>query len=565
MPATGNHVTGAWSANIVSWSDGTIDAQTGLSHQVFPLHAALLPDGRVMSYGMHTYLGPNRRKFDFDIWTPPSSASPDQADPVAALVGATDPSRHLILPTGINTHLFCSAQILVPTTGELVIAGGDVWTDAEGGASNVGTNEVNVFRPTADNMVPNPGGSMAGARWYATPTTLPNGEMYIQGGTDGAAVYGGGVPVTTTIVEIRNPDTGLFRTLSGFTTADARFQNNYPRNWIAPDGKIFGWDHQQMYRIDWSGNGSLTFLEDSGIPWHNGWAATSTAVMYRPGKILQVGGVVADFANDPGARDGLESQIIDINAMTPGSAMTIAPTITYGPRIHDKRQWANTTVLPDGKVVLMGGSANNVLDDQSDWSKRGKDALTVEIFDPDANGGNGSWTQGPAQQRFRLYHSIAILLPNGTVLSAAGGWPGPQTFMDGEIYYPPYLFNADGSYATRPRLLSARQANRALVAGGIPQSVQPSAALEVESPDAADVARVTIVKTGSVTHSYNFEQRYIELGNAAAGTLTRDGNLIRVNLPTNRFETTPGYYMVFLLNANGVPSEAQVIRIEPVQ
>ena len=72
----------------------------------------------VMSYGMHTYLGPNQRKFDFNIWSPP----------VGSLSGAHEPERHLILPTGINTHLFCSAQILIPSTGELLISGGDVGT-----------------------------------------------------------------------------------------------------------------------------------------------------------------------------------------------------------------------------------------------------------------------------------------------------------------------------------------------------------------------------------------------------------------------------------------------------
>ena len=554
MPARGSNVYGAWSPNVIHWGDSKLDGQTRRPKEVFPLHAALLPDGRVMSYGMHTYLGPNQRKFDFNIWSPP----------VGSLSGAHEPDRHLILPTGINTHLFCSAQILIPSSGELLISGGDVWKDAAGAASNAGTNEVNIFRPTADDMIPNPGGRMGEARWYGTPTTLPNGEMYIQGGTDGSAVYGGGIPVTAKTVEIRNPDSGLFRTLTNVSTEDYRFQNNYPRNWIAPDGKIFGWDHHQMYRIDWAGAGSLTWLEDTGIPWHNGWATTSSAVMFRPGKILQVGGVEADFANDPGARDGFETQIVDINAMVPGAPATTAPTITYGPRIHQKRQWANVTVLPDGKVVLMGGSEHNVLDDQNDWSKRGRDSLNVEIFDPDANGGAGAWTLGPTQQRYRLYHSIALLLPNGTVLSAAGGWPGPSDWYDGEIYYPPYLFNADGSYATRPTLTSVRQANRAFVGSDMPQSAAPSAVLELQTPDAANVSRITIVKTGSVTHSNNFEQRFIEVGNArdASKPITRDGNKLRVTLPANRFETPPGYYMAFVLNAKGVPSEAKIFRIE---
>ena len=285
--------------------------------------------------------------------------------------------------------------------------------------------------------------------------------------------------------------------------------------------------------------------------------------MFRPGKILQVGGVAGDFKNDPDAREGFDTQIVDINAMVPGAPAATAPTITYGPRIHQKRQWGNVTVLPDGKVVLMGGSENNVLDDQNNWNKRGRDSLNVEIFDPDANGGRGSWTLGPAQQRFRLYHSIALLLPNGTVLSAAGGWPGPADWYDAEIYYPPYLFKADGSYATRPTLTSVRQANQPFVGGDMPQSVAPSTTIELDSPNAADVARITIIKTGSVTHSNNFEQRFIELGNVndAAKPIRRDGTRLRVSLPANRFETPPGYYMAFMIDSKGVPSEAKIFRI----
>ena len=92
----------------------------------------------------------------------------------------------------------------------------------------------------------------------------------------------------------------------------------------------------------------------------------------------------------------------------------------------------------------------------------------------------------------------------------------------------------------------------------------PSSQIELDTPDAANVSRITIVKTGSVTHSYNFEQRFIELGNVndASKPIQRDGNRLRVSLPANRFETTPGFYMAFVINAQGVPSEAKIFRIE---
>lgn len=563
VPSRGSPVTGAWSPTILPWSDSP-GATVG---KVLPLHAALLADGRVLSYGQNT-LG--KHEFLYDIWQPPKGD----------FNGAEDPSRHTVLPTGITTHLFCSSQILIPSTGQLLISGGDIWNDLNGaqpettGASNKGNNEANLFTPgplsgasRGGTMARNAAGGMYEGRWYATPTTLPNGEMYIQGGTDGTAVYGGGIPVTATRAEIRNPVTGAFRVLTGFSTVD--LQNNYPRNWIAPDGRIFGWDHQQMYRIDWRGIGSRTTLADTGIPWHNGWATTSTSVMFRPGRILQVGGVEADVVNDPlASKDGLQTHIVDINAWTPGSALSTAPpAITRGPDISQRRQWANATVLPDGKVVLMGGSERNVLEDPANnYANRGKDSLFVEIFDPDADGGRGSWTVGPSQKRFRLYHSIALLLPNGTVLSAAGGWPGPRDFFDGEIYYPPYLFDADGNLATRPALAGVREAGKPLLGSDVPHPVDATKWLELETPDAEDIRRITIVKTGSVTHSFNFEQRFLELGNVDDGDkpILREGSRLRVKLPANPYETPPGYYMAFAINSKGVPSEARIFLVNPV-
>ena len=68
-----------------------------------------------------------------------------------------------------------------------------------------------------------------------------------------------------------------------------------------------------------------------------------------------------------------------------------------------------------------------------------------------------------------------------------------------------------------------------------------------------------------MTHSYNFEQRFIELGKAGdpARPIERNGAKLRVRLPANPYETTPGFYMAFVLDDKGVPSEAKIFRIEP--
>ena len=510
VPSTGSATVGAWSPTVMQWTDGS-------GKSVLPLHMALLADGRVMSYGTHDGTPDGSFQFLYDVWQPP----------VGNLSNPDAYSSHMTLPTGIDTHLFCSAQILIPTTGQLLINGGDNWDANAQGNENVGTTEISMYTPGTN--VLQKAGNMNQPRWYGSPLTLPNGETYIQGGTDGRSVFGGGPPVVATQAEIRNPVTGTFRLLNGFNTSD--LDNNYPRNFVGPDGKIFGFDHNQMYRIDPFANGGqgsrVNLYNDN---WTHGWTGTSTAVMFRPGKILQVGGLGG--WNGSGYEDGRTPTIIDINGPT--------PVMTDTPKMSQKRNWANATVLPDGKVAVMGGSEENVLNDQTNWTT-GQVGYRVEIYDPVAN----TWTLGPAQQRMRLYHSVAMLLPNGTVLSAAGGWPGPQLNRNAEIWYPPYLYKADGTYAARPTIDTATTV------------ANPSTTLTLTSPNAASISKVTIVKTGSVTHSFNFEQRFVELN------FSRNGATISAQLPSNRFETPPGFYMIFAIDANGVPSEAKIVRINP--
>jgi Domain of unknown function (DUF1929) len=143
----------------------------------------------------------------------------------------------------------------------------------------------------------------------------------------------------------------------------------------------------------------------------------------------------------------------------------------------------------------------------------------------------------------RLYHSTALLLPDATVLTMAGGSPGPQRNLNAEIYYPPYLFDSDGQRATRPVIQSA------------PAGLKPGAKFTIGTSASASIGRVVLVKTGSVTHSFNFDQRYLPL------QFTRPtANTLQATVPALG-RTPPGYYLLFILNNRGVPSEAAIVRI----
>ena len=143
----------------------------------------------------------------------------------------------------------------------------------------------------------------------------------------------------------------------------------------------------------------------------------------------------------------------------------------------------------------------------------------------------------------RLYHSSALLLPDGRVLISGGGRFDDVTVstdqFSGELFSPPYLFKGP-----RPVITSA------------PGALQYGQAFTVQTPDASRVAKVSLVRFGSVTHSANTGQRYVTLSFTQAGSQS-----LTVTAPANADLATPGNYMLFVVDTNGVPSVAAELRL----
>ncbi|HEY5780352.1 MAG TPA: galactose oxidase-like domain-containing protein [Lysobacter sp.] len=471
LPASGDPVRGTFSP-VIPWP-------------LVGIHAVLTADGRVLSYGTKTS-GLQTAYFVYDVWDPQLGLGLD---------------AHNVLPNNTAVDIFCNAQILLPS-GDIEMYGGDILLP-QGFSANKPNDDSAIFRASDDSLVRTQ--KMNRKRWYASATMLPNGEVLVQGGAGGQD-----------LAEVRAND-GSYRLL---TSADTSYlAAYYPRNFVAPDGWVFGNDYTQMFKINPSGTGVIA--RAGKFPANAG--ASSSAVMFRPGKILQMGG-----GPDKNTASKL-AHIIDINPATP----TVSPvqSMTY------RRHWPNATVLADGLVWVEGGStANN--------NPVNGVAYTSEIFDPATN----SWSLGATAQQMRLYHSAALLMPDATVLTLGGGAlggenPGPQLNLNAEIYYPPYLFNSDGTPASRPIISTA------------PMSVSPATKFRIGTSDPSDINRVTLLKTGSVTHSFNMDQRFLQL------PFTVDGGELEVTLPANAYETPPGFYMVFIINDDGVPSEATMMRI----
>ncbi|HSC14864.1 MAG TPA: putative Ig domain-containing protein [Gammaproteobacteria bacterium] len=460
LPAAAQpHLDGVWS-QVHGWP-------------LIPVHAVMTPEGRVLSYGTKGD-GTQTGFFIYDLWDP--SVGPS--------------GGHTTLDNRTATDIFCSSQVIMPQTGDILIAGGDNWTGT--GTTNTGNNNSNVF-DSDGNTLTRSAVNMNRARWYSSSTVLVNGDIYIQGGSGG-----GDFP------EVRQQN-GSFRLLS--TAGTSGYDTSFPRNFLAPDGRVFGYDTAgRMYYVNAGGTGSLT--PQGQLPSANaGW--TSGAAMFRPGKILQMGG------------NSNAATVIDINGPVPIATPTQS--------MSTKRMWVSATVLPDGKVLATGGS--EVENQLTGVNNR------AEIWNP----ATGTWRLGTAGARARLYHSGALLLPDATVLVSGGGAPGPQVNTNAEIYYPPYLFDASGSFAIRPRITSW------------PSTAEAGDALTLEVE--GDVTRVTLAKTGSTTHSVNMDQRFVEL------PVTRSGTTVSAQLPARATDAPPGFYMMFAVDSAGVPSTAKMLRI----
>lgn len=445
---------------------------------ILPIHMSLLPDGRLMSYGTDT-AGQQGGSWVYDVWTPSAG---------------TGASSHSVLANSTHGDIFCSIQNVSPVTGKLLIFGGDNVTN--GNTTNVGNNGLRVFDPIT-NTLTDATQQMQFPRWYASATTMPNGEVVIQGGSS---------PFVET-PEVYNPGTATWRTLTGAASAGIYGKRAaYPHTWLAPNGKIFGVAGNEMYELDPIGIGSIRSLGLLSQA-HWGW---STSVMYAPGKVMIIGG-----------SDTTAVTLIDINGPT--------PVVTIGNRInHGRRDFAQATVLPNGKVLLSGGTAND--------SYNPADAVTVtEIFDP----ATGVWTDDATHVDPRYYHSGALLMPDGTVVVSGGGSPGPALYMNAEIYRPAYL-----QATVRPTFST----NLTVARFGRNYSLSV--------PRNVTISKVTLVRLGASTHGVNFEQRYVEL------SMTQSRRQVSVQFPTNANTLPPGYYMMTVVDQNGTPSVAKIINVK---
>lgn len=423
-------------------------------------------------------------------------------DAAAETIAVHDRTRAAVWDPATNTHtrvdvigenIFCAGYSHLPD-GSLFTAGGNLNAALDGIRS---TYTFNPFAPAWRR-----GPDMQQGRWYPSVTPLANGELLITAGGPNLA-------------EVRQTD-GTLRTLS-----NARLGlPSYPWMQVAPNGTVFYAGPSQALRsLDTSGAGAWQSHRDRD----DVFRTYGSYAMFDIGKILVAGG----------EKSVKSAYVLDINDDTPGVSRTA--DMANGRRQH------NLTVLADGSVLATGGNNNGAA-----GIDKAASVYTAELWLPNS----GTWRTLASNQRPRQYHSTALLLPDGRVLSSGGGICGDCLRIgylerNAEIFSPPYLFKKDGSgqLATRPSIAS------------VYEQIGYDQPFAITTAQANRIAKVALVRLSSVTHSVDQEQRYVPL------TFTRGDGILSARAPVNANIAPPGYYMLFIIDSDGVPSVAKMVQV----
>jgi Domain of unknown function (DUF1929)/Glyoxal oxidase N-terminus/Bacterial Ig-like domain (group 2) len=456
-----------------------------------PIHDALLPNGEVL------------------VVTGSGSCAPNvKGCPTGPPYGPTNGGGALLMDpfTGqvLNTFvlpfdMFCNGMAVLQD-GTAFIAGGNLQYNPFEGLADAA-----IFNPTTNTFTEQP--NMAHGRWYPTVLTLADGTIMTFSGLNEDGVT--------------NPAVEFFTEGSGWSTQYiAPFTPDlYPRLHLLPNGLVFyssATPKSKMFNpstFTWNANFATTNWGGSRLYGSSVMLPLSPANNYDPQVMILGGG---NPATDT-------TELIDLGAAT--------PAWQYGPPMTEPRIEMNAVILPTGNILALGGSLNN--EDVTTAS------LNADLYNPATN----TFSSAGANAYPRLYHSVAMLLPDATVW-VAGSNPAQNNFEPHiEIYQPAYLFNSNNTLATRPTITSA------------PSTISWGNTFTVNTPDAANITSVVLIRTATVTHAFGMDLRDIELSfTAGNGTLT-------VTAPPNGNIAPPGYYLLFILNSSGVPSIAPFVQI----
>jgi hypothetical protein len=485
----------------------------------YAIHGALLPTGKVILWGypVTPASGPRPNVGNAWLWNPAAGYGRDAFERVAPPDGAP---------------IYCTGESLL-ANGNLFVAGGNL--DLK---DSKGLNKTFTFDPFNETW--HRQGNLLHGRWYPGQVVLPGGRVVILGGYSEK-----GSPRNNSELEVwphraLAPPDDESRDVDGLPVeriaSGSRRTALYPHLFVTPAGKVL---------LAGPGANDSALLDPHTFSWRDlgrlprGLDRIGGNAVLLPGgaSVLQIGGY--DYP----------TYVKRKTALAAASTVSLATSGRGGWRTVSSqsvgRAYGNTVLLPDETMVTIGGGAGRSTDAKggTSWTNGDDPALkTVELYDPRT----GKWRVGPSEQRFRTYHSIALLLPDGSVLSAGDDLHEDQDRPDAvwigsaEIYRPPYLFKG-----RRPTIAAA------------PGAIRRARSFAVSTRDAASIRRVVLMAPSATTHGADMTQRLVRLritGRTA-------GRRVILSGPAGSNIAPPGYYMLFLVNERGVPSVARWVRV----
>jgi hypothetical protein len=405
------------------------------------------------------------------------------------------------------TDIFCGGHTFLPD-GRLLYAGGTKSYDAFKGETS-----TYLFDPVLEGYIRV--SDMDGGRWY--PTLVATG--------DERAVAVSGWSVSGDPILNETPES--FAEQFGWSawSRSVRFPL-YPHLFLLTDGRLFYSGAHVFGTHDvkpgWLDLAAQTYAAmTSGIPAsfdldHRDQAASVLMPPAQDQEIMVMGG------GDPGI-----NAVHRIKPLAPTPKFTAAPSLHF-PRIH-----LNAVLLPDRTVLVSGGETRS--------EQAATAALDAEIFDPAVD----SWTLAAKAAVPRMYHSIALLLPDGRVLTA-GSNPEGNDVSGGELrlelFHPPYLFRGP-----RPIIDEA------------PTEIHYGEMFHVYTPDSRRIKWISITRAMATTHSWDSNQRLVDVPFERHGLCG-----LHSHIPNDPNLAPPGWYMLTVTDHDVVPSHAHWVHLTSV-
>ena len=425
-------------------------------------------------------------------------------------------------------NLYCSGHAFL-SDGKLLAVGGG----GENGDTPVPDlawifdPDTNTWDYTRDKSNPDNNTNrtrMVYGRWYPTCVALgdPAGRVLIAAGWPTA---------TNSKMELFTESTGQFSLVTTQNPpGDKSFPALYPGLHLLPGGEVFfaatGWSGtiEPSGYIDLFTAGTPRWQDVGTVDRAKGMSVQILSPDYPFVQVMTIGG------NNPGKNTSY--QLINLSTLSPSWQPDTPLPVAAGETSITPRTNVNAVLLPDNTVFVSGGTSAN----QPCW-----------LYNPAAG---GSWSQMANLPTARAYHSFALLLPTGEVLTsgAAGGSPDRNLI---ELYRPPYMFNPDGSPRNdtqRPQISAVPE---------YPAKIHHGATFTIDTPQADEIERVVLVRPMAVTHQTDSEQRVIHLSFSKTGATT-----LSVTAPNGwhpHAMAPAGCYMLFIIDNNGIPSKAKFV------